>query len=179
MFRLTREREGGFFDTPNHHSGTPTLFHIFFLFPVVDALSCKNKMRHNSLILLLLSLSSSKALSLPRVRNYGTKIFRKSPPPAVDEPADPLQNILRLKGGAVDFATQVAPVLGASIANAMFASGYGEVAEKRKEGKLGDFNPLPMPIIFGNCLGCKNKQNSNFSSRRNTFPLLFHHVIIE
>jgi len=25
--------------------------------------------------------------------------------------------------------------------------------EKRKLGSLGDFNPMPMPIIFGNCFG--------------------------
>jgi len=57
-----------------------------------------------------------------------------------------------LRGG-VDFSTAIAPVLGATMANGMFASGFSEVLAKRKEGNLGDFNPLPMPIIFGNCLG--------------------------
>lgn len=57
-----------------------------------------------------------------------------------------------LRGG-MDFTTQVAPVLGATIANGMFFSGFGEIMDIRKKGALGDFNPDPMPIIFGNCLG--------------------------
>ena len=50
-------------------------------------------------------------------------------------------------------ATTVAPALGAGLANSMFFSGLPEVIEKRKEGKLGEFNPLPMPIILGNTVG--------------------------
>jgi len=53
----------------------------------------------------------------------------------------------------MSFATSVAPVLGATMANVMFASGFPEVLAKRREGKLGDYNPLPTPIVFGNCLG--------------------------
>lgn len=49
-------------------------------------------------------------------------------------------------------ATMV-PLAGATIANTMFFSGLPEVLEKRKLGSLGDFNPMPMPIIFGNCFG--------------------------
>ena len=30
---------------------------------------------------------------------------------------------------------------------------FPEVLAKRREGKLGDYNPLPTPIVFGNCLG--------------------------
>jgi len=54
---------------------------------------------------------------------------------------------------AVSLTTMVAPVLGAGLANTMFFSGLPEVLEKRREGDLGDFNPLPLPIIFGNTLG--------------------------
>ena len=46
-----------------------------------------------------------------------------------------------------------AMILGATMANVMFASGFPEVLAKRREGKLGDYNPLPTPIVFGNCLG--------------------------
>jgi solute carrier family 50 protein (sugar transporter) len=35
----------------------------------------------------------------------------------------------------------------------MFLSGFSEIMKVRKEGKLGSFNPDPMPILFGNCLG--------------------------
>jgi len=35
----------------------------------------------------------------------------------------------------------------------MFFSGLPEVLEKRKLGDLGEFNPLPMPIILGNTIG--------------------------
>ena len=55
--------------------------------------------------------------------------------------------------GAGSLTTTVAPMLGAGLANTMFFSGLPEVMEKRREGGLGDFNPLPMPIIFGNTLG--------------------------
>jgi solute carrier family 50 protein (sugar transporter) len=58
-----------------------------------------------------------------------------------------------LRGGSLDFATNVAPAIGATIANAMFASGFSAVMEKRREGKLGDFNAIPMPLMFGNCVG--------------------------
>jgi len=60
------------------------------------------------------------------------------------------------KAGLVQAAvltTKVAPALGAGLANTMFFSGLPEVLEKRKLGELGDFNPLPLPIIFGNTLG--------------------------
>lgn len=50
-------------------------------------------------------------------------------------------------------ATTFAPALGAGLANSMFFSGLPEVIEKRREGALGDFNPLPMPIILGNTFG--------------------------
>eukprot|EP00615_Pteridomonas_danica_P002634 CAMPEP_0114329364 /NCGR_PEP_ID=MMETSP0101-20121206/1033_1 /TAXON_ID=38822 ORGANISM="Pteridomonas danica, Strain PT" /NCGR_SAMPLE_ID=MMETSP0101 /ASSEMBLY_ACC=CAM_ASM_000211 /LENGTH=278 /DNA_ID=CAMNT_0001459013 /DNA_START=8 /DNA_END=844 /DNA_ORIENTATION=+ len=68
-------------------------------------------------------------------------------------PAHPsaLNMVETLRGGS--FATTVAPAIGATIANAMFASGFGAVAAKRKEGKLGDFNAIPMPLMFGNCVG--------------------------
>lgn len=46
----------------------------------------------------------------------------------------------------VDFATTVAPALGATIANAMFLSGLPAVNKARKDGDLGDLNPLPFPI---------------------------------
>ena len=60
---------------------------------------------------------------------------------------------LGLRGGGVDFATTVAPAMGATIANAMFLSGFSAVQNARKTGSLGDLNPLPYPIMFGNCLG--------------------------
>lgn len=50
-------------------------------------------------------------------------------------------------------ATTVAPALGAGLANAMFFSGLPEVLEKKRAGSLGDFNPMPMPIILGNTFG--------------------------
>ena len=101
---------------------------------------------------LLVLLSSSDALSLraiPRKQPAATPGAALAPRPGSAH----LNSVLALKGGSIDFATQVAPVLGATIANAMFASGFPEVLQKRKEGALGDFNPVPMPIIFGNCLG--------------------------
>ena len=54
---------------------------------------------------------------------------------------------------SMDFATVIAPMCGAVIANAMFISGLPAVLARRREGRLLDFNPLPMPLIFGNCLG--------------------------
>ena len=50
-------------------------------------------------------------------------------------------------------ATKVAPAVGAVIANTMFFSSLPEVQEKRRQGSLGEFNPLPMPIILGNTIG--------------------------
>ena len=50
-------------------------------------------------------------------------------------------------------ATTVAPAVGACLANGMFFSGLPEVLEKRRQGDLGEFNPLPMPIIMGNTIG--------------------------
>lgn len=47
----------------------------------------------------------------------------------------------------------VAPALGAGLANSMFFSGLPEVLEKKREGSLGEFNPIPMPIILGNTVG--------------------------
>ena len=49
--------------------------------------------------------------------------------------------------------TTLVPAAGACLANVMFFSGAPEVMKKRAEGELGDFNPLPMPIIFGTTLG--------------------------
>ena len=56
-------------------------------------------------------------------------------------------------------ATTVAPALGAGLANSMFFSGLPEVLEKKRacreeaECSLGEFNPMPMPIILGNTFG--------------------------
>jgi solute carrier family 50 protein (sugar transporter) len=66
-------------------------------------------------------------------------------------PSSALNVVENLRGGS--FATTVAPAIGATIANAMFASGFSAVAAKRQEGKLGDFNAIPMPLMFGNCVG--------------------------
>jgi solute carrier family 50 protein (sugar transporter) len=107
--------------------------------------------------LTLIVLHSIDALALPKLRPLRAIKRASLPPPPPPPPpraaAAALRSALALKGGSLDFSTQVAPVLGATIANAMFASGFPEVLGKRKEGKLGDFNPVPMPIVFGNCLG--------------------------
>lgn len=35
----------------------------------------------------------------------------------------------------------------------MFFSSLPEVQERRRQGNLGEFNPIPMPIILGNTIG--------------------------
>jgi len=47
----------------------------------------------------------------------------------------------------------VAPAIGAALANGMFFSGLPEVLNKRRAGALGEFNPLPMPIVMSNTMG--------------------------
>jgi solute carrier family 50 protein (sugar transporter) len=97
--------------------------------------------------------ASTRSLSLPQL------LSRKNPSTksaigllGVDSGPLSAQQALRLRGGT-SFSKQVAPVLGATLANVMFLSGLPEVLAKRKLGSLGEFNPLPFPVIFGNCLG--------------------------
>ena len=90
--------------------------------------------------LTLIVLHSIDALALPKLRPLRAIKRASLPPPPPPPPraaAAALRSALALKGGSLDFSTQVAPVLGATIANAMFASGFPEVLGKRKEGKLG------------------------------------------
>jgi hypothetical protein len=35
----------------------------------------------------------------------------------------------------------------------MFLTGFPEIVARRKAGELGAFNPIPCPLIFGNCMG--------------------------
>ena len=62
--------------------------------------------------------------------------------------------LLQLRGGSNELVTKfIVPTVATGLANGMFFSGLPEVINLKKVGSLGDFNPLPMPIIFGNCLG--------------------------
>ncbi len=45
----------------------------------------------------------------------------------------------------------VAPIFGVCIANTMFFTPMRAVLRARKEGDLGDLNPIPWPAITGNC----------------------------
>ena len=109
-----------------------------------------------SILALGLALSSVEALVPLKPSRMVPAPARRTAVQAKVAPTMALPGALRvaagLRGGA-DFATVVAPALGATIANVMFASGFREVLDKRKAGKLGNFNPIPMPLIFGNCLG--------------------------
>jgi len=49
------------------------------------------------------------------------------------------------------FMKIVAPLMGFLIANVMFFSGVPGFLERKRLGELGDFNPLPYPVILANC----------------------------
>jgi len=66
---------------------------------------------------------------------------------------DPVKPLLKLRGGSDLITKTVVPTIATGLANGMFFSGLPEVLNKARIGSLGDFNPLPMPIIFANCLG--------------------------
>jgi solute carrier family 50 protein (sugar transporter) len=46
----------------------------------------------------------------------------------------------------------VAPILGFLIANAMFFSGVPGMLRCKRDGSLGDMNPLPFPVVLANCV---------------------------
>jgi len=76
---------------------------------------------------------------------------------AAVRPTRPRAAALRLRGGASMITqevllTTVAPALGAVIANGMFLAPLAAVNKARKDGTLGDLNPLPFPAIIGNCV---------------------------
>ena len=49
------------------------------------------------------------------------------------------------------FMRIIAPLLGFLIANVMFFSGVPGFLERKRLGELGNFNPLPYPVILANC----------------------------
>ena len=49
------------------------------------------------------------------------------------------------------FMRIIAPLLGFLIANVMFFSGVPGFLERKRQGDLGNFNPLPYPVILANC----------------------------
>lgn len=61
------------------------------------------------------------------------------------------RRVVAVKGGA-DFASTVAPSLGVALSNAMFLSAVPAVLEARKNGSLGDLNPVPWAFILANCI---------------------------
>jgi hypothetical protein len=61
--------------------------------------------------------------------------------------------LLKLRGGNDLVTKAIVPTIATSLANAMFFSGLPEVISLKAAGSLGAFNPLPMPVIFANCLG--------------------------
>ena len=72
--------------------------------------------------------SSAAALAMPRSAAVKTNA-RAAPTHALPQAASAMQLAKTLRGGG-DFATSVAPVIGAGIANAMFLSGFGEVGAR-------------------------------------------------
>lgn len=60
--------------------------------------------------------------------------------------------LLKLRGGNDLITKTIVPTVATGLANGMFFSGLPEVINLKSAGSLGEFNPLPMPIIFANCL---------------------------
>ena len=46
----------------------------------------------------------------------------------------------------------VAPSLGFVLANVMFFSGVPAMLRCKRNGSLGDMNPMPFPVVMANCL---------------------------
>lgn len=59
------------------------------------------------------------------------------------------KRVIAVKAG---FASTVAPTLGVALSNAMFLSAVPAVLDARKNGNLGDLNPVPWAFILANCI---------------------------
>jgi len=92
---------------------------------------------------LLVSLTASHVLAFKPIQQHNIEIVSPRAKPS----------LLALRGGNDMVTKMIVPTIATGLANGMFFSGLPEVINKRTQGSLGDFNPLPMPVIFANCLG--------------------------
>ena len=89
---------------------------------------------------------------------HSRRFFVKRVSPFSPLAAAPFARVARVyqsRGAMADakyvFMRIIAPLLGFLIANVMFFSGVPGFLERKRLGELGNFNPLPYPVILANC----------------------------